>query len=99
MVYETVEEFLARGGKIEKLDPGGEAKDKPVGSISKQKPQIMSLAEGELLFGEKGKRVKKIKEPDYSDINFDLIPEHLRDLMKPATQQDKNRGDSINETN
>jgi hypothetical protein len=99
MSYESVEEFLARGGKIEKLDPCGEIKDKPIGSISKQKPQIMSLAEGELMFGKKSKRVKKEKEPDYSDINFDLIPEHLRKILNPVPQQDKDKGDNINETN
>lgn len=99
MERESVEEFLARGGKIEKLEDLSVIKDKPVGSVSKQKPQIMSLAEGELLYGEKGKRNKKVKEPDYSGINFDLIPENLRKLINPAPQQEKDKGDSTNEAN
>lgn len=100
MVHETVEEFLARGGKIEKLDIGGEIKNKPVGSVTKKQTNLMTLAEGEILFGEKSKRNKKVKEPDYSDINFDLIPEHLRKIINPAPQQaDTDKGDSENEAN
>lgn len=98
MVHETVEQFLARGGQIEKHDLAGEVKDKPIGSVTKQKTQIMSLAEGELMFGEKGKRAKKVKAPDYSNINFDLIPESLRKILNPAPQQ-ADKGDSENETN
>lgn len=98
MVHETIEEFLARGGQIEKLDIGGELKNKPVGSVTKKQTNLMTLAEGELLYGEKGKRNKKVKVPDYSGINFDLIPEHLRKIINPAPQQDdKDKGDSENE--
>lgn len=93
MANETIEEFLARGGNIEKLDIQGEVKDRAIGSVTKQKASIMSLAEGELLFGEKGKRTKKVKESDYSNINFDLIPESLRKILNPAPQQ-ADKGDS-----
>lgn len=85
--YESVEEFLARGGKIDKLDKGTELKSKPIGSTTKKQTTLMTLAEGELFFGEKGKRTKKVKEADYSGINFDLIPEHLRKIINPAPQQ------------
>ena len=98
MVYETVEEFLARGGHIEKLDIGGELKNKVIGSVTKKQVNIMTLAEGELFYAEKGKRDKKVKEPDYSDINFDLIPEHLRKIIKPAPQQEViHKGETENE--
>jgi hypothetical protein len=96
MAYETIEEFLARGGTIEKVDLTGEPKQKVIGSVTKKTTTIMTLAEGELYFAEKGKRNKKVKEPDYSGINFDLIPEHLRKIFNPAPQQE-DKGDAENE--
>ena len=96
MAFETVDEFLARGGQIEKVDLSGEPKQKVIGSVTKKTVTIMTLAEGELYFAEKGKRNKKVKEPDYSGINFDLIPEHLRKILNPAPQQ-ADKGDAENE--
>ena len=99
MSYESVEEFLARGGKIEKVENTAEQKAKVIGSVTKKTTQLMTLAEGELFFAEKGKRTKKVKETDYSGINFDLIPEHLRNKIKPpAPQQEaQDKGDIENE--
>jgi hypothetical protein len=94
MVHETIEEFLARGGKIDKVDLTGEPKQKTIGSVTKKTTTIMTLAEGELYFAEKGKRNKKVKEPDYSGINFDLIPPHLRSLLAPAENKIDKTGDS-----
>lgn len=91
MSYETVEEFLARGGQIEKHDLTGELKKKIIGSITKKQTTIMTLSEGELYFAEKGKRNKKVKEADYSDIDFNLIPESLRNIINPAPQQESNK--------
>jgi hypothetical protein len=99
MGFETVEEYLARGGQIEKVDLTGEPKQKVIGSVTKKTTTLMTLAEGELYFAEKGKRSKKVKEPDYSGINFDLIPEHLRKILNPAPQQEDKEGDSENEAN
>ena len=87
MSDETTEEYLACGGKIEKLDMGGQLKNKPVGSVTKKQVNIMTLAEGELYFAEKSIRSKKVKVTDYSDINFDLIPTHLRELMKLGKEE------------
>lgn len=98
MSHETIEEFLARGGQIEKVDNPTFVKPKIIGSVTKKQTSLMTLAEGELFFGEKGKRTKKVKETDYSGINFDLIPEHLKNIIKPAPQQD-DKGEQSNETN
>ena len=99
---ELVEEFLANGGKIEKLDYIEPEDKKTIGSISKKAPEIMSLAEGELMYGEKQKRKKKVKEPDYSDIDMSLIPEHLHEFIKkPASdkQDVDDKGGATSETN
>jgi hypothetical protein len=99
MSYETVEEFLARGGKIDKVENPTTIKQKPLGSVTKKQTSLMTLAEGELYFAEKGKRTKKVKLTDYSNINFDLIPEHLRKIINPAPQQEvsKDKGETENE--
>lgn len=100
---ELIKEFLDNGGKIEKLPPV-EVDDKQViSSISPSKvPELMTLAEGEQMFGKKQKRKKKKKEPDYSGIDMSLIPEHLHEFIKnkPATdkQDDANKGGTKNET-
>lgn len=78
---ELIEEFLSRGGQIEKVDTVEYNKKQVIGSTGPKVTTLMTLAEGELLFGEKNERVKKEKEPDYSGINMDLIPEHLRKFM------------------
>ena len=100
MSNETVEDFLKRGGQIEKFDGHNDQKAKVIGSTVKKQVNIMTLAEGELYFAEKGKRDKKVKVADYSEINFDLIPEHLRKIINPAPQQEVNdKGDEKNEAN
>lgn len=78
---ELIEEFLARGGQIEKIENIEHVQKNTVGSINKKIPTLMTLAEGEDMFGEKNDREKKEKEPDYSDINISLIPEHLHKFL------------------
>lgn len=79
---ELIEEFLAKGGVIEKIDHIEYEKRHIIGSTTKKTPNLLTLPEGEVLFGEKQDRVKKEKVINYSKINFDLIPEHLRDIIK-----------------
>jgi len=79
---ELIEEFFARGGTVEKITHVEMQNRQVIGSTSKKTPNLLTLQEGEELFGEKQDRVKKEKVVDYSDINFDLIPEHLRDIIK-----------------
>jgi hypothetical protein len=78
---ELIEEFLARGGVIEKITHVEMQNRQVIGSTTKKTPNLLTLQEGEELFGEKQDRVKKEKVVDYSKINFDLIPEHLRDII------------------
>lgn len=78
---ELLEEFLNGGGTVETLETIEPKSRTNVGSISKKTPTLITLAEGEELYGEKAERIKKEKEADYSGINIDLIPEHLRVFM------------------
>jgi hypothetical protein len=79
---ELIEQFLKNGGEVQKLETIDPQQKVNVGSISKKTQQLMTLSEGEELFGEKKpEREVKEKEVDYSGINIDLIPEHLRKFM------------------
>jgi hypothetical protein len=77
-----LEEFLAKGGQITKCPPA-EDKSKPqvVKSINPGPAQLMSLSEGDLFYGEKSKRKRKVKEPDLTDINISDIPEEVRKAL------------------
>jgi uncharacterized protein with von Willebrand factor type A (vWA) domain len=83
-----IEEFLKNGGEVQKLETIEPKSKTNVGSVSKKTQQLMTLSEGEELFGEKKpEREVKEKEVDYSGINIDLIPEHLRKFMIPKTKE------------
>lgn len=79
---ELIEEFLAKGGKIEKLPPQEVEDTRKVGATTKKVPNLKTLPEAELLFGKKQVKRKKEKKPDYSNINMDLIPDHIKELLK-----------------
>jgi len=79
---QLIEEFLAKGGEIEKLDPIEPIWKNKVNSTAKKIPNIMTLPEGEFMFGRKQVKKKKVKKPDYSNINMDLIPDRLKKLLK-----------------
>ena len=84
---ELIEEFLKNGGEVQKLETIEPKSKTNVGSVSKKTQQLMTLSEGEELFGEKKpEREVKEKEVDYSGINIDLIPEHLRKFMVKKTK-------------
>lgn len=99
---ELIQEFLKNGGEIEKLDPVEVDDKQTIGSTVKKVPQIMTLAEGEHMFGKKQKRKTNNKKQDFSSIDIDLIPEHLHHIIKkPASdKQDGNhKGGNESETN
>lgn len=98
---EMIEEFLANGGVIEKLDPVEVEDKKVIGSTVKKVPELMTLAEGELMFGKKQTRKTKKKVPDFSGIDESLIPEHLHKFIKkPAIEETgDNKGEAASETN
>jgi len=79
---ELIQEFLDKGGEIEKLDEIKYEHRHVVGSTTKKVPQLKTLPEAELLYGRKQVKKKKVKKPDYTNINMDLIPEHLKKLLK-----------------
>lgn len=79
---ELINEFLAKGGKIEKLPAVPYEVSYKVSSTTKSAPELKTLAEGELLYGAKSKSRKKKKKVDYSNINMELIPDHIKSLLK-----------------
>lgn len=78
---ELMEEFLASGGEIQKIPAEPYEYSTKVGSTAKKIPELKTLVEGEILYGERKKSKKKIKKPDYSGINMDLIPNHIKSLI------------------
>ncbi len=81
---QLIEEFLANGGKIEVIPPVEPEENRMVRSTIKKIPEPMTLPEAEFMFGRKQVKKKKIKKPDFSNINMDLIPEHLREIIKAS---------------
>jgi len=94
---ETIEEALARGVKIERLPSSEEIKKQRIeaGEIEdKRKPtvkgaqvsalDIKSLGEAMDFYGEKMKRKKKVKKPDFSEIDKDQIPENLHYILNDS---------------
>lgn len=79
---QLIDEFLANGGTIEKLEPIEQEERHVVRSTVKKTPELMTLDEAEHMFGKKQVKKKKAKVPDFSNININLIPEHLRGIIK-----------------
>jgi hypothetical protein len=88
---ETIEEFLARGGEIEVLPPQEFEDKRVIGSITQKTPELKTLEEAQLLYGKKHVKKRKPKEPDFSGINVDLIPEHLRHIITNQSKVDKDK--------
>ena len=92
---ETIEEALARGVKIEKLPSSeeirkqqieaGKIEDKPnktVKGVPISALDIKSLGEAIDFYGEKIKRKKKVKKPDFSNVDKSQIPENLHYILE-----------------
>jgi len=76
---ETVEEYLARGGTIKRIDAVvEEQKPQPVKSTKVGPVVILSLEDADLIYGEKTKRKKKKKPVNLSEVPMELIPEELK---------------------
>ena len=77
MKNETVEEFLARGGQVIKLQPGEQPKGDCIRSSMHGGPAtILTLEEADLFFGEHKKSTKKKKKKNIIDLS--ALPEALR---------------------
>mgnify|MGYP000924453705 CR=1 FL=1 len=77
---ETIEEFLARGGKITKCDPApqsNEEEDNRTNPTSAASSTMMTLAEGALYYAESRAKPKERKKIEDKLINFAALPTNL----------------------
>ena len=104
---ETVAEFLARGGEIEKLQVGATAKEpkkiepdlKKTGKTKYGPPNLMSLSEGQFWFGDKKKtRKKKKKVADLSKVDFSVISSDLLEQLGLNGEQAESTGQTTTDT-
>lgn len=82
MKKETIEEFIARGGKVEKVDyVEPEAQKHTVPMMKNKVPEQMDLTKGALFFAENTRKKKdwKAKAKSFSDI--DNIPSELLEKL------------------
>ncbi len=76
---ESIQEFLARGGKITVVPPAAVAEEKRVVKPTTAGPvNIMSYEEADHYYGERKVRKKQPKKVDTSNINLDSLPEDFR---------------------
>lgn len=88
---ETIEEFLARGGKIQKVpyqEP--EQKEAPIRSTTGNTglPTIMSLPDGAHFFGETRKK-KQTKEDFVNKVNKSNLPQSVIDSLTKSVKDKK----------
>jgi hypothetical protein len=81
---ETIEEFLARGGKIEKLPYVPiYTEEKVIHSTTREMPNILTLDEGAMYYAEKIKRpTKKKYKLDLSNIDLKKLNPDLVKKLK-----------------
>ncbi len=80
---ETVEEFLARGGKVTKCPPAPTPEEETttrVSPTSNAGSTMMSLAEGALYYSESRAKPKERKKAEKT-INFSALPASLLKYM------------------
>jgi len=76
---ETLNEFLARGGKITIVPPKTLSKLPMVSSTIGGPINILSLDDASIIFGEPDKKTKTIKKSKSKPtIDINLLPEHIR---------------------
>lgn len=75
---ETIEEFLARGGKITKCEPAPPPEETParIMPTPSASSTIMTLSEGALYYAESRAKHKERKDP-LKSINFAALPASL----------------------
>lgn len=78
---ELIQDFLDQGGVIEILPTVENVTKHVVNNLTKKQAGLISLAEAELFFGEKNDKKAKPKKSNIENINFDLIPEHIKNLI------------------
>lgn len=78
---ELIQDFLDQGGVIEILPTIETTTKNVVNSLTKKQVSLISLADAELFYGEKNSKTGKPKKASTENINFDLIPEHIKNLI------------------
>lgn len=78
---QLIEEYFAKGGTVTRCPVVDEYKAQVTKSVNPGPAIILSLAEGDLFYGEKSKRIKKEKKPDLSGIDLSNIPEELKKTL------------------
>jgi hypothetical protein len=98
---DMVEEFLANGGKIEVLESVEVEQKNTISSTQNKVPELKTLAEAEFLYGKTQKKKRKKKQPDFSNINKELIPDNLKHILNKVSNNAnlENTKEKENETN
>ena len=78
---ETVEEYLARGGKITVVPPQPYETDNIVRSTAKHSAPLMDLDEGAHFFSEFKERKTKQKKDPLKGIDLSKLPPEIRKLI------------------
>lgn len=94
---EMMKEFFNKGGEVTKIPTVPYETSNRIISTTKSAPELKTLAEGELLYGEKKKVNVKKKIPNYSDIDMSLIPDHIKSIIKYPNNNQIKEGET-NET-
>lgn len=75
---ETIEEFLARGGRITFVPSNVDNKKETVHSTVSSPVVIMSLDEAELFYSKGEKKVKATKKKQLPRLDINALPAHLK---------------------
>lgn len=76
--FESVDEFLARGGTITKVDLGVPIKQEVMHAAQGGPVNILSLEDADLYYGEKRKQTAKIVKKKKDLIDLSALPPELR---------------------
>jgi hypothetical protein len=92
---ESVEEFLARGGKINRLPPVENVFQEILKTNSSGPASIMSLAEADLFFGESkvNRSTKQKTSTTTSRIDLSSLPEALREKFLSKLRDEADDGE------
>jgi hypothetical protein len=89
MKNETLEEFIARGGKVQQV-PAHVPEEKPVivKSTANVPPKLMSLTDGEHFFAERSKRKVDQKKKFIDKLNKTNLPKEVIEKLMNAVKND-----------
>jgi hypothetical protein len=88
MKRETIEEFLARGGVVQKIPPSTPSEPPNTLKISSTpENRILSLDDGEFYFAESRKSKKQVKKTSLKDVvgNYNL-PQDIVDRLRGGNE-------------